>query len=75
MVFPLSFAVQMKFTLSGADKRLDISPVATGDRGAASGHRKLFEKSLIKNFHRSLIFQLCCFLFDTFSFPKEFEKA
>ena len=39
-----------KFTLSGAIEVLGVSPVATGDRGSASGLRKLFEKSLIKNF-------------------------
>ena len=58
---------KQKFTLSGAINDWGISLVATSDRGAASGHRKLFEKSLTKNF--KLFFVLLSF--GTFSFPKE----
>ena len=60
-----------KFTLSGAYERLGVSPVATGDRGSASGHRKLFEKSLTKNFQCFM----CCFLLPTFLFQKKSRRV
>ena len=53
-----------KFTLSGAFKRLEVSPSAEGDqRYAALDRRSLFEKSSAKAFALSAVFFLLTFFF------------